>query len=156
MCVNEIERAFSMNNVSFNPNLTAVNFKADVEKTNNVKNTELLKEEAPQDSFEFEHKTKGTPLSKEDKQEILKKAKTTAAGWSVFGEGFSTLYYGLRSNKTIAKKYNLDEKQDKAFIKQIKREQVISTLPGVIFPSGGGVINWLYNKVRDESKLDVK
>ena len=145
-----------MNNVSFSPNLAGVNFKADVEKADNVKNTELLKEEAPQDSFEFEHKTKGTPLSKEDKQAILKKAKTTASGWSAFVAGFSTLYFGLRSDNTIAKKYDLDEKQDKDFIKQIKREQFKSTLPGAIIPDGGGVVAWIYNKVRDESKLDVK
>ncbi len=145
-----------MSNISFNPNVANVNFKAEIDKTDNVNNTHLLEQDAPTDSFEFEHKTKGTPLSKEDKQEILKNAKTKAAGWSVFGEVFSTLYYGLRSDKTIAQKYNLDEKQDKAFIKQIKREQVISTLPGAIFPAGGGVISWIYNKVQDESKYDVK
>ena len=41
------------------------------------------------------------------KQEILQKARQTAAGWSVFGEAISTLYFGLRSNKAVAKKYNL-------------------------------------------------
>lgn len=95
-------------------------------------------------------------MSKEDKQEILQKAKTKAAGWSVFGEIFSTLYYGLRSDKTVAKKYDLDPEKDKDFVKQIKREQVISTLPGALLPGGGGVIAWLYNKTRDASKLDVK
>ena len=42
-----------MNNVSFNPNVSSVNFKSDVEKT---ENTNLLKQEAPLDSFEKEHK----------------------------------------------------------------------------------------------------
>lgn len=88
-----------MNNVSFNPGVNAVGFKSNVEK---VENTNLLKQEAPEDSFEFQHKNNGAELSKEDKQAILQKAKTKAAGWSVFGEGFSTLYYGLRSDKTVA------------------------------------------------------
>lgn len=142
-----------MNSVSFNPNVKAVNFQAKADK---VENTNLLKQDAPEDSFEFEHKNNGAELSKEDKQEILQKAKAKAAGWSVFGEGFSTLYYGLRSDKTIAKKYDLDEKADKAFIKQIKREQMKSTLPGLLFPGMGGVISWLYNKNRDASNLEVK
>lgn len=142
-----------MNNVSFNPGVNAVGFKSNVEK---VENTKLLKQDAPEDSFELEHKEGRAELSKEDKQAILKKAKTTAAGWSIFGEGISTIYYGLRSDKTVAKKYDLDEEKDKDFIKQIKREQMISTLPGVIFPSGGGVIAWIYNKNRDESDIKVK
>lgn len=142
-----------MNNVSFNPNVNSVNFKSDVEKT---ENTNLLKQEAPLDSFEKEHKENKAPLSKEDKQEILLKAKTKAAGWSIFGEAFSTLYYGLRSDKTVAKKFDLDPEQDKKFIKQIKKEQVLSTLPGAIFPGGGGVIAYIYNKTRDASDMNIK
>lgn len=142
-----------MNNVSFNPNVAGVSFKSNVEKT---ENTNLLKQEAPSDSVELSNKESKSALSKEDKQEILQKAKTKAAGWSVFGEIFSTLYYGLRSDKTVAKKFNLDPEKDKAFVKQIKREQVISTLPGAILPGGGGVIAWIYNKTRDASNFDVK
>ena len=142
-----------MNNVSFNPNVAGVSFKSKVEKT---ENTNLLKQEAPSDSVELSNKESNSALSKEDKQAILAKAKTKAAGWSVFGEIFSTMYYGLRSDKTVAEKFNLDPEKDKAFVKQIKREQVISTLPGALFPGGGGVIAWIYNKNRDTSKLDVK
>lgn len=142
-----------MNNVSFNPGVNAVGFKSNVEK---VENTNLLKQDAPNDSVELSNKESKAALSKEDKQEILLKAKTKAAGCSVFGEIFSTLYYGLRSDKTVAKKFDLDPEKDKDFVKQIKREQMISTLPGAIFPGGGGVIAWIYNKNRDASKLDVK
>lgn len=151
-----------MNNVSFNPGMTSVNFQAKTDKVDKANDVSYLTIVDPSimkdlpDSFELQGKNNGAELSKEDKQEILQKAKTKAAGWSVFGEGFSTLYYGLRSDKTIAKKYDLDEKADKAFIKQIKREQVKSTLPGFIFPGGGGVISWIYNKNRDASELEVK
>ena len=142
-----------MNNVSFNPNVAGVSFKSDVEK---VENTHLLKQDAPTDSVELSNKESKSALSKEDKQEILQKAKTKAAGWSVFGGVFSTLYYGLRSDKKVAEKHGLDPEADKAFVKQIKREQMISTLPGAIFEGVGGVISWLYNKNRDASKLEVK
>lgn len=142
-----------MNNVSFNPGVNAVGFKSGVEK---VENTNLLKQDALNDTVELSSKENKSVLSKEDKQAILAKAKTKAAGWSVFGEVFSTLYYGLRSDKTVAKKYDLDPEKDKNFIKQIKREQIISTIPGALFPGVGGVIGYIYNKNSDASKLDVK
>ena len=43
-------------------------------------------------------------LSDPEKKELILKARTKAAGWAFFGEAFSTLYYGLRSNNTVAKK----------------------------------------------------
>ncbi len=48
-----------MDNVSFNPSVNAVNFQA---KTEKVENTNLLKQDAPEDSFEFEHKNNGAEL----------------------------------------------------------------------------------------------
>ena len=99
-------------------------------------------------------------LSKESKQEIVKKAKTKAAGWSSLFGIFNTLQYGLRSDKKVAKKFNLDAEKDKDLIKTIKREQVKSTLPAAIGSFFGvgtisGVISWIYNKNSDAGKIEV-
>lgn len=40
----------------------------------------------PDDSVEFATKKDETSLTKEEKQEIVLKARTTAAGWSVAGK----------------------------------------------------------------------
>lgn len=144
-----------MNNVSFNPGVKSVGFTAKADK---VENTNYLKQDAAEDSFEFEHKNNGAALSKEDKQEILQKARSKAAGYSVFGGIFSTLYYGLRSDKKVAKKYDLDVEKDKKFIKQIKKEQTLWTLPASI-PGMGilpGIVSYVYNKNLDPSDLEVK
>lgn len=115
-----------------------------------------LKDETPaQDEVSF----KGTAneaneLSKEDKQAIMKKARKTAAGWSILGNGLSTLYFGLRSDKTIAKKYNLDTEKDKDFIKEIKRQQTIQTIPSLLF-NVGGIPAWIYNAIKNPNKLEV-
>ena len=45
---------------------------------------------------------------------------------------------------------------NKELVKQIKKEQVLSTLPGAIFPGGGGVIAYIYNKTRDASDMNIK
>lgn len=99
-------------------------------------------------------------LSKGEKQEIVKKAKTKAAGWSSLFGIFNTLQYGLRSDKKVAKKFNLDAEKDKDLIKTIKREQVKSTLPAAIGSFFGvgtisGVISWIYNKNSDAGKIEV-
>ncbi len=93
-----------------------------------------------------------------DKQkEIIKAARSNASGWAVFGSIFSTLYYGLRSDDTIAEKYDLDPKTDRSLIKQIKREQMLWTLPSCI--PGLGIIPavaaWLYNKTMDENSIHL-
>ncbi len=126
-------------------------------KANEVKNTSYLKQDAPTDSLEFEHKAGRKALSKEDKQEVVRSARTTAAGWSLFGGFASTLYFGLRSDKTVAKKYDLDVKEDKKLIKQIKREQILWTLPSCIQGLGAvpGFVAWMYNKNMDSSKIKV-
>lgn len=124
-------------------------------RANDVQNTNLLKQDAPEDSVEFSKEKK--ELSKEDKQEIVRSARTTAAGWSFFGGPISLLYFGLRSDKTVAEKYNLDEKDDKKLIKQIKREQTLWTLPGCIHGVGllPSIVAYLYNKNMDASKIEV-
>lgn len=93
-------------------------------------------------------------LDEAAKKEIMLSARTKASGWAVFGGFLSTLYYGLRSNDTIAEKYNLDAEKDKDFIKKVKKEQVIWTIPGAI--SGPlSVIAWIYNKCCDSKDIDV-
>ena len=86
---------------------------------------------APQPKVDLESKD-NIELSKEAKQEIVKNAKTKAAGWSTFFGFINTLQYGLRSDKKVAEKFNLDKEKDADLIKTIKREQVKSTLPAVI------------------------
>lgn len=72
---------------------------------------------------------------------------------SAFGGIFSTMYYALRSNETIAKKYNLDVEQDKDFIKEIKKDQTLWTLPAV---AGLGILPWIYSKCQDASDMTIK
>lgn len=131
-----------MNNISFSPSMNSVSFqKKSAEK---VENTNYLKQEAEGDCF-----------TKEDRQAIVKKAKTKAAGWSVFGGAWSTLYYGVRSDKKIADKFGLDAEQDKAFIRQIRNEQVTATLPGAFSRGFLGIFNWIHHKNKDASKYEV-
>ena len=86
----------------------------------------------------------------------MAKARAKAAGWSILGEVISTLYYGLRSDKTVAKKYDLDPEKDRKFIKKIKRDQIVATLPGFVFPVFGGLIAYIYCKNQDPSEINVK
>lgn len=92
--------------------------------------------------------------TKEEKQEILRSSLQTATGWSILFGVFSTLYFGLRSDKTVAEKYNLDEKADAKLIKQIKSNQTIWTIPSAIFPVAG-LGTWLYMKNKDSSEMKV-
>ncbi|MBR3889415.1 hypothetical protein IKJ53_02770 [bacterium] len=142
-----------MDNISFNP-MQSVNF-AKAKKVAKTENTNLLKTDAPTDSVEISKQNK-KELTLEDKQVILQKARQTAAGWSVFGEAISTLYFGLRSNKAVAKKYDLDVERDKKLIKQIKKEQTIATLPGAVVPGIGGIVAYIYCRNTDSSEIDVK
>ena len=131
-----------MNSISFNPNVNNVNFQK--KSADEVENTNLLKQKAETDSF-----------TKEDRQVMIKKAKTKAAGWSIFGGVWSTLYYGLRSDKKIAKKFDLDAENDKALIRQIRNEQVTATLPGAFSRGLLGIFNWAHHKRKDASKYEV-
>ncbi len=137
-----------------------VNFKGkteNVEKANSVDEKAALNAEMPEDSFEIQHKEGKRELTKADKQAIVQKARAKAAGWSIFGEGFSTLYYALRSDKTIAEKFDLDLKEDKKLIKQIKRDQTLATLPAVIPGLGslGALVAYIYCKNQDPEDIDV-
>lgn len=118
-----------------------------------VSNTNLLHQNAPQDSVSF----KGSSLPEDEQKEIVRSARTKAAGWAIFGGIFSTLYYGLRSDKTVAEKYNLDVKEDRSLIKNIKSQQLLWTLPSMV-PCVGlvtGLAAWLYNKNMDPEKIDL-
>ena len=137
-----------------------VNFRGKAEKAEELAdNQEILaiKAEMPEDSFEIQHKEGKRELTKADKQAIIQKARAKAAGWSIFGEGFSTLYYALRSDKTIAKKFDLDLKEDKKLIKQIKRDQTLATLPAVVpgLGSAGALVAYIYCKNQDPEDIKV-
>lgn len=144
----------AMNISAISPNFNT-SFKAD-----DIKALEesLLNKDAPCDSAEFSIKNKEEEhLTKEEKQEIIRKANTTAAGWSMLFSFLSTVYFGLRSDETVAKKYNLDPEKDKNFIKTIKSYQLLWTLPGIV-PSIGSVaasVAWLFNKNRNAEKIDI-
>ena len=137
-----------------------VHFRGKAEKAEALAdNQEILaiKAEMPEDSFEIQHKEGKRELTKADKQEIIQKARAKAAGRSIFGEGFSTLYYALRSDKTIAKKFDLDLKEDKKLIKQIKRDQTLATLPAVVpgLGSAGALVAYIYCKNQDPEDIKV-
>lgn len=140
--------------------VNCVNFRGKAEKTEALAdNQEILamKAEMPEDSFEVQHKEGKRELTKADKQAIIQKARAKAAGWSIFGEGLSTLYYALRSDKTIAKKFDLDLKEDKKLIKQIKRDQTLATLPAVVpgLGSAGALVAYIYCKNQDPEDIKV-
>ena len=88
----------------------SVNFqaKSKVEETAEISDVNKLEKEPKEDSLELNHKKGEYELTKEDKQQILYKARKSAAGWSILGEVISTIYYGLRSDETVAKKFDLD------------------------------------------------
>ena len=111
-----------------------------------------MKGDAPTDTVNF----KGKERTEAESKEIVRKARTTAAGWSIFGGIFSTLYYGLRSDGTVAEKYDLDPKADKKLIKQIKKDQTLCTLPSAIFYTIiPGLVTYLYCNNMDADKIDL-
>ena len=101
----------------------------------------------------FEHFDKGE-LSTREKQKLIKKARANATGWAIFGSVFSTAYYGLRSDKTIAKKYDLDLQKDKDLIKQIKKEQTLWTLTGLL-PGAGPLVAYIVVNCLNSDKIEV-
>ncbi len=103
------------------------------------------------DSVEISQKKE---LSTEDKQKIIKKARTKAAGWAMVGSVFSVLYYGLRSDKKIARKFDLDPEKDKKLIKQIKKEQTMWALPGML-PFLGSLAAYLIVNNLDSKNIEV-
>lgn len=139
--------------VSNNCPIQSTNFRAaDVKKADNA----AINLEIPNDVVELSTKQESSK-TKEEKQEILQEARSRAAGWSVLFGVFDTLYYGLRSDEKVAEQFDLDVNKDKNFIKTIKRQQMLCTLPSLI-PGFGivpGVACWLYNKNLDTTKLEV-
>jgi len=75
------------------------------------------------DSFLKNSSTQNTQMSKDEYNKTIHDAKVHAAFWSTIFAPFATLYYGTRSDESIAKKYKLDVKADKAKIKEIRGTQ---------------------------------
>ncbi len=141
--------SLSVNGVGFN-NIASV---GSTGQTSGVQNTKLLQQDGPVDTVSF----KGKELTDLEKKEIVLKARTSASGWACFGGFISTMYYGLRSDKKVAEKYNLDAQKDKDLIKNIKRQQVLWTLPALI-PGAGNLLvvaPWVYNKFFADAE-DIK
>lgn len=92
-------------------------------------------------------------LSKKEKQEIIKKANATSTGWAVFFPMLSTAYFALRSDKTIADKYNLDVNKDKNFINEIRETQTLWTLPSLLV--GVSILPYFYNKCRNVNNIKI-
>jgi hypothetical protein len=109
----------------------------------------------PEDSFQLENDNEVKELSIKDKQKILYNARKDAAWWSIVGGPFSFLYYGLNSKNAIAKKYDLNVEQDKKFIKQIRKEQVIAAAPSVIWGLGG-LFSYIHCKATDPESIEIK
>jgi hypothetical protein len=130
-----------------------VNF-GNVQKTDRAEEATYIDKNNQEDSVEIQHLEGAHNLTKADKQEILKKARQTAAGWSIFGSQFSLLYFALRSDKTIAKKYDLDVEKDKKLINQIKRQQTLATLPSLVI-GVGGLASYIYCKITDPDTINV-
>lgn len=122
-------------------------------------NTQLLKQCGPKDSvcFKGDNDIDNTKMSEMEKKEMVRSARSKAAGWSIFGGMFSTLYYGLRSENKVARKYGLDPIEDKPLIKTIKTQQMLWTLPSCLPGVGllGGIVSWLYNKNMDAASVDL-
>ena len=140
--ISQSPRILNTNNVSF-----ASKVKED--KTN-------VSKENKGDTFEMQDKNNKKDLSIENKQQIISKARSKAAGWSILFGVFSTLYYGLRSDKTVAKRFDLDKEKDQKLIKKIKRDQMLATLPGALTTALGGVIAYIYCKNQDADKISVE
>lgn len=95
-----------------------------------------IKAQEVQDKFVTSTKS----LDAKQQEKIIYKARTNAAGWSILGGIMSTLYYYLRSDETIAEKYDLNEQSDKKFIDDIRTKQTIATIPGAV---GAGILGWI-------------
>ena len=132
-------------------NVSSVNAAVPVANVNSVSKVNHVNFKGVEEDT-FEQQPKQSRLSEEDKQEIMHAARKNAAGWSILGGPISTLYYAVRSNQTIADKYNLDPKADKAFIKKIKNDQTLWTLPSCF---GFGLIGWIVAACQDSKDIDV-
>ena len=76
-----------------------------VQPQTTVKKVEQVQvKDYPNDSVEFVNTAKTNSLTKEEKQEKILQARTTAAGWSAFGGIISTACYALRSDEKFVGK----------------------------------------------------
>lgn len=132
-------------------NVSSINFRA---KSEDVKSAVDM-EEKP-DTIEIQNKNNKKELTTKEKQETVSKARAKAAGWSVLFGVFSTLYYGLRSDKTIAKRFDLDKEKDQKLIKKIKRDQIIATLPAAVATPLAGIVAYIYCKNQNADKINVE
>lgn len=126
-------------------------------KTAGTTSTNLLNQCGPKDSVCFKGDEKDTGLTELEKKEIVRSARSNASGWAIVGGPISLLYYGMRSNLTVAKKYQLDPEEDKALIKEIKTQQMLWTIPACV-PGLGiipGVVSWLYNQNMNPENIDL-
>lgn len=140
-------------NVGFNHNLSVSS--VSLNKQNNINKNYLQSNNVDTVSFSGKNSSnKDEGLSEADKQKLLKSARTSAAGWSILGSFISTLYYSLRADSTVADKYDLDKEKDKDFIKEIKRQQTIQTIPSIFFWVGG-IAAWGYNILKNPENIKV-
>ncbi len=109
------------------------------------------KDNQEQDTFDY---SQNRELSVKEKQKIIKKARANATGWAILGSVFSTAYYGLRSDRTIAEKYNLDLQKDNDLIKQIKKEQTLWSLTGIL-PGGGPLIAFIVVNCLNSDNIEI-
>lgn len=132
-----------------------VSFRGDIDKTKELEATDIDLERNP-DSDELKMEKKEPRLSKAQKEKIIYKAQCNSAGWAILGHVISSLYYGLRSDNTIAEKYNLDTEKDQKFISEIRRKQVIATIPSIFGINGLnlGIPAWLYFKLFTKPSKD--
>ena len=144
--------SLGVNKVSFS-GVSNVNNTTQTEGVKNIGNGYHANQGLQADTVDFQSRK----LSDTEKKELILKARTKAAGWAFFGGSLSTLYYALRSDNTVAKKFNLDPDNDKALIKHIKREQMLWTLPSIIPGLGfiGGLAAYIYNKNCDANDIDL-
>ena len=127
--------------------------------------TQLLKQNGLKDTVTFRGENddeQGSKLTDDERKELIRTARSKSSGcaclWSLLGLGWtSVLYYGLRSDNKVARKYGLDPQEDKKLVKTIKTQQMLWSLPAAL-PFVGilpGLVAWLYNKNMDSSGIDV-
>ena len=104
------------------------------------------------DAFLQSQKVKQSERTTEEKQAIIKKARVKSSGWSMLFGGLTTIACALRSDKKIAKKFDLDPEADKELIQNIRKNQVKASIPGLL---GVGGIGFLCNLCKKPEKIEV-
>jgi len=94
-------------------------------------------------------------LSTEDKQAMIKKARAKAAGMSILFGPWSALYYSLRSDEKVAKKFGLDAEADKDLITNIKHQQTKASLPALFCGGIGAIVSYICNKAKNPKNIEI-